>query len=426
MNFVEELRWRGLIHDIMPGTEEMLAEGMASAYIGFDPSSDSLHIGNLVGIIILKHFQLSGHKSFALVGGATGMIGDPSGKSEERNLLDETTLRHNQECIKKQLSHFLDFEGDTLNRAIMVNNYDWMKDFSFLAFIRDIGKHITVNYMTAKDSVKKRLDTGMSFTEFSYQLVQGYDFLHLYQNNGVKLQMGGSDQWGNITTGTELIRRKTGGEAFALTTPLITKADGGKFGKTESGTVWLDPERTSPYHFYQFWLNVSDADAVNYIRIFTLLSREEIDSLIARHTEAPHERLLQRRLAEEVTCLVHSEAALRQAVEASEILFGKGTRESLSALDEKTLLEIFEGVPMFDIDRTQLIAGIPLIDMLTAHAAVFSSKGEARRMLQGGGLSLNKGKTADPDMIVNAGNLIRDRFILIQKGKKQYYLISVI
>jgi tyrosyl-tRNA synthetase len=410
----------------MPGTEEMLQEGMASAYIGFDPSSNSLHIGNLVGIILLKHFQLSGHKPYALVGGATGMIGDPSGKSEERNLLDETTLRYNQECIKNQLSHFLDFDGDTPNRAVMVNNYDWMKDFSFLAFIRDIGKHITVNYMTAKDSVKKRLDTGMSFTEFSYQLVQGYDFLHLYQNNGVKLQMGGSDQWGNITTGTELIRRKAGGEAYALTSPLITKADGGKFGKTESGTVWLDPERTSPYHFYQFWLNVSDADAVNYIRIFTLLSREEIDSLIARHGEAPHERLLQRKLAEEVTCLVHSEAALRTAIEASEILFGKGTSESLSSIDEKTLLEIFDGVPMFDIDRAQLTAGIPLIELLTAHAAVFPSKGEARRMLQGGGLSLNKEKISDPDMIINSDILIRDRYILIQKGKKQYYLISVI
>jgi tyrosyl-tRNA synthetase len=410
----------------MPGTEEMLQEGMASAYIGFDPSSNSLHIGNLVGIILLKHFQLSGHKPYALVGGATGMIGDPSGKSEERNLLDETTLRYNQECIKNQLSHFLDFDGDTPNRAVMVNNYDWMKDFSFLAFIRDIGKHITVNYMTAKDSVKKRLDTGMSFTEFSYQLVQGYDFLHLYQNNGVKLQMGGSDQWGNITTGTELIRRKAGGEAYALTSPLITKADGGKFGKTESGTVWLDPERTSPYHFYQFWLNVSDADAVNYIRIFTLLSREEIDSLIARHGEAPHERLLQRKLAEEVTCLVHSEAALRTAIEASEILFGKGTSESLSSIDEKTLLEIFDGVPMFDIDRAQLTAGIQLIELLTAHAAIFPSKGEARRMLQGGGLSLNKEKISDPDMIINSDILIRDRYILIQKGKKQYYLISVI
>jgi tyrosyl-tRNA synthetase len=425
MNFVEELRWRGLIHDIMPGTGEMLQEGMGSAYIGFDPSSDSLHIGNLVGIIILKHFQLCGHKPYALVGGATGMIGDPSGKSEERNLLDEKTLRYNQECIKKQLSHFLDFEGDTPNRAIMVNNYDWMKEFSFLDFIRDVGKHITVNYMTAKDSVKKRLDTGMSFTEFSYQLVQGYDFLHLYQHNGVKLQMGGSDQWGNITTGTELIRRKTGGEAFALTSPLITKADGGKFGKTEAGTIWLDQEKTSPYHFYQFWLNVADADAVNYIRIFTFLGREEIEELIARHQEAPHERMLQRRLAEEVTRMVHSEEALNMAQEASQILFGKGTHESLAALDERTLLAVFEGVPQFDIDRKLLNGGISLIDLVAVHTPVFPSKGEARRTLQGGGLSLNKEKLADPDALVTADNLIRDRFILVQKGKKQYYLIRV-
>jgi tyrosyl-tRNA synthetase len=425
MNFVEELRWRGLIHDIMPGTGEMLQEGMGSAYIGFDPSSDSLHIGNLVGIIILKHFQLCGHKPYALVGGATGMIGDPSGKSEERNLLDEKTLRYNQECIKKQLSHFLDFEGDTPNRAIMVNNYDWMKEFSFLDFIRDVGKHITVNYMTAKDSVKKRLDTGMSFTEFSYQLVQGYDFLHLYQHNGVKLQMGGSDQWGNITTGTELIRRKTGGEAFALTSPLITKADGGKFGKTEAGTIWLDQEKTSPYHFYQFWLNVADADAVNYIRIFTFLGREEIEELIARHQEAPHERMLQRRLAEEVTRMVHSEEALNMAQEASQILFGKGTHESLAALDERTLLAVFEGVPQFDIDRKLLNGGISLIDLVAVHTPVFPSKGEARRTLQGGGLSLNKEKLADPEALVTADNLIRDRFILVQKGKKQYYLIRV-
>ncbi|TSA37649.1 MAG: tyrosine--tRNA ligase [Porphyromonadaceae bacterium] len=425
MNFVEELRWRGLIHDIMPGTEEMLEGGMASAYIGFDPSSDSLHIGNLVGIIILKHFQLSGHKPYALVGGATGMIGDPSGKSEERNLLDEKTLRYNQECIKKQLSHFLDFDGDTPNRAIMVNNYDWMKEFSFLEFIRDIGKHITVNYMTAKDSVKNRLDSGISFTEFSYQLVQGYDFLHLYLHNGVKLQMGGSDQWGNITTGTELIRRKTGGEAFALTSPLITKADGGKFGKTESGTVWLDQDRTSPYHFYQFWLNVADDDAINYIRIFTFLSKEEIDALIIRHQKVPHERILQRKLAEEVTQLVHSKEALNMAIEASQILFGKGTHESLDSLDERTLLAVFDGVPMFDIDRSLLTNGIPLIDLLAAHTAVFPSRGEARRMLQGGGLSMNKEKLADPDMTVTVANLIRNRFILIQKGKKQYYLICV-
>lgn len=425
MNFVGELRWRGLIHDIMPGTEEMLEGGMASAYIGFDPSSDSLHIGNLVGIIILKHFQLCGHKPFALVGGATGMIGDPSGKSEERNLLDEKTLRHNQECIKKQLSHFLDFDSDTPNRAVMVNNYDWMKDFTFLEFIRDIGKHITVNYMTAKDSVKNRLDSGMSFTEFSYQLVQGYDFLHLYQHNGVKLQMGGSDQWGNITTGTELVRRKAGGEAFALTSPLITKADGGKFGKTESGTVWLDQEKTSPYHFYQFWLNVSDDDAVNYIRIFTFLGREEISDLIARHQEAPHERILQHRLSEEVTRMVHSDEALRMAIEASQILFGKGTHDSLASLDERTLMAVFDGVPLFDIGRGLLTPGTPLIDLLAAHTGIFTSKGEARRMLQGGGLSMNKEKLADPESIVTTADLISERFILIQKGKKQYYLIRV-
>lgn len=423
MNFVEELRWRGLIHDIMPGTEEMVHEGQASAYIGFDPSSDSLHIGNLVGIILLKHFQLCGHKPYALVGGATGMIGDPSGKSEERNLLDEKTLRYNQECIKNQLSHFLDFDVDTPNRAVLVNNYDWMKGFSFLDFIRDIGKHITVNYMTAKDSVKKRLDTGMSFTEFSYQLVQGYDFLHLYQHHGVRLQMGGSDQWGNITTGTELIRRKTGGEAFALTSPLITKADGGKFGKTESGTIWLDPDRTSPYHFYQFWLNVADDDAVNYIRIFTFLSREEIGELIENHLTSPHERILQRKLAEEVTRMVHSREALEMAIEASQILFGKGTHESLASLDERTFLAVFEGVPMFDIDQNLLAAGVPLIDLLAVHTSVFPSKGEARRMLQGGGISMNKEKISEAEMTVTDANLIRNRFLLIQKGKKQYYLI---
>jgi len=425
MNFVEELRWRGLINDMMPGTEKMLEEGMASAYIGFDPSSDSLHIGNLVSIIILKHFQLSGHKPYALVGGATGMIGDPSGKSEERNLLDEKTIRHNQECIKKQLSHFLDFDGDTPNRAMMVNNYDWMKEFSFLEFIRDIGKHITVNYMTAKDSVKKRLDTGMSFTEFSYQLVQGYDFLHLYQHNGVRLQMGGSDQWGNITTGTELIRRKAGGEAFALTSPLITKADGGKFGKTETGTVWLDQAKTSPYHFYQFWMNVADDDAKNYIRIFTFLTRDEITDLIERHDLAPHERILQRKLASEVTRMVHSQEALDMAIEASQILFGKGTHESLASLDERTLLAVFDGVPMFDIEHELLATGVPLIDLLVAHTPVFPSKGEARRMLQGGGVSMNKEKLADPDQTVTTADLISNRFILIQKGKRQYYLIRV-
>jgi tyrosyl-tRNA synthetase len=425
MNFVEELSWRGLIHDMMPGTDEMLQQGMASAYIGFDPSSDSLHIGNLVGIMILKHFQLCGHKPFALVGGATGMIGDPSGKSEERNLLDEETLRYNQECIKKQLSRFLDFSDSSENSAVMVNNYDWMKEFSFLSFIRDIGKHITVSYMTAKDSVKKRLDSGMSFTEFSYQLVQGYDFLHLYQNYGVRLQMGGSDQWGNITTGTELIRRKVGGEAFALTTPLITRADGGKFGKTEAGTVWLDAEKTSPYHFYQFWLNTADADAVNYIRIFTFLTREEIDELIRRHQEAPHERILQRRLAEEATRLVHSQEALNGAIAASQILFGQGTHETLASLDERTLLSVFEGVPMFDIDLPLLANGINLLDLLAVHTGIFQSKGDARRMLQGGGLSLNKDKLSDSDMIVTDAHLISKRFLLVQKGRKQYYLVRV-
>ncbi len=425
MNFIEELRWRGLIHDIMPGTEEMLRNGMASAYIGFDPSSDSLHIGNLVGIMVLKHFQLCGHKPYALVGGATGMIGDPSGKSEERNLLDEQALRYNQECIRKQLARFLDFSADASNAAVMVNNYDWMKDFSFLSFIRDIGKHITVSYMTAKDSVKKRLDSGMSFTEFSYQLVQGYDFLHLYQYHGVNLQMGGSDQWGNITTGTELIRRKAGGEAYALTTPLITKADGGKFGKTEAGTVWLDSGKTSPYHFYQFWLNAADADAINYIKIFTFLKKDEIDELLTRHAEAPHERLLQRKLAEEVTRLVHSQEELNSAVEASQILFGRGTRESLASLDERTLLAIFEGVPMFELDRSLFHAGIPLLDLLAVHTQVFPSKGEARRTFQGGGVSLNKEKITDPDLIVTDTQLISKKFILVQKGKKQYYLIRV-
>lgn len=425
MSFIDELRWRGLIHDIMPGTEELLSEGMTSAYIGFDPSSDSLHIGNLVSILLLRHLQLDGHKPYALVGGATGMIGDPSGKSEERNLLDEKTLRENQESIKKQLARFLDFSADTPNAAVMVNNYDWMKNFSFLEFIRDIGKHITVNYMTAKDSVKKRLDSGMSFTEFTYQLVQGYDYLHLYQNFNVKLQMGGSDQWGNITTGTELIRRKAGGEAFALTSPLITKADGGKFGKTESGTIWLDAEKTSPYHFFQFWLNAADEDAINYIRIFTFLPKEEIEELIAAHSQAPHERLLQRKLAEEVTRLVHSEEALHSAIEATQILFGKGTHESLAALDEETLLSIFEGVPIFQIDQSLLEQGVVLIDLLAVHTAIFPSKGEARRTIQGGGVSLNKEKMSNADEQVNKSHLIGNRFLLVQKGKKQYYLIRV-
>jgi tyrosyl-tRNA synthetase len=423
MNFVDELRWRGMIHDIMPGTEEILLKEMGSAYVGFDPSSDSLHIGNLVGIMMLKHFQIAGHKPFALVGGATGMIGDPSGKSEERNLLDEETLRHNQEGIKKQLSKFLDFDSDVPNKAVMVNNYDWMKDFSFLEFIRDVGKHITVNYMTAKDSVKKRLDTGMSFTEFSYQLVQGYDFFHLYQENGVKLQMGGSDQWGNITTGTELIRRKCGGEAFALTSPLIKKADGGKFGKTESGTIWLDSDKTSPYAFYQFWMNTGDVDAESYIRIFTLRTNEDIDKLIEEHRQAPHMRLLQRTLAEDVTAMVHSQEDLESAIGASQILFGKGTRETLVKMDEKTFLAVFEGVPQFSVSRDLLNQGISVVELLAGETAVFPSKGELRRTIKGGGVSLNKEKITDPDTVVNADSLLNDKYLLAQKGKKNYFLI---
>jgi tyrosyl-tRNA synthetase len=375
MNFVDELQWRGMIHDIMPGTKEQLDKELTSAYVGIDPTADSLHIGHLVGVMMLKHFQIAGHKPIALVGGATGMIGDPSGKSQERNLLDVPTLRHNQECIKKQLAKFLDFESDAPNAAEMVNNYDWMKDFTFLDFIRDIGKHITVNYMMSKDSVKKRLDSdsgsGMSFTEFTYQLVQGTDFLHLYENNNTKLQMGGSDQWGNITTGTELIRRKTGGEAFALTCPLIKKADGTKFGKTESGNVWLDSKLTSPYKFFQFWLNTSDEDAERYIKIFTLLSKEEVAELSLKHSEAPHLRLLQRRLAEEVTVLVHSREDYDLAVEASQILFGQGTAELLNKLDEETFLSVFEGVPQFKIAAIDLKAGIKVVDLLAEKAMVF-------------------------------------------------------
>ncbi|MCE1199848.1 MAG: tyrosine--tRNA ligase, partial [Marinilabiliales bacterium] len=422
-----ELSWRGMVHDKMPGLEEQLAKEMTTAYVGIDPTADSLHIGHLVSVMMLKHFQLAGHKPIALVGGATGMIGDPSGKSQERNLLDEPTLRHNQECLKKQLSRFLDFESDAPNAAEMVNNYDWMSNFSFLAFIRDIGKHITVNYMMAKDSVKKRLDSdsgsGMSFTEFTYQLVQGTDFLHLFQEKNCKLQMGGSDQWGNITTGTELIRRKLGGEAFALTCPLIKKADGTKFGKTESGNVWLDAERTSPYQFYQFWLNASDEDAQRYIRIFTLLSREEIDQLIAEHQEAPHLRNLQKRLAKEVTCMVHSEEAYQTAVEASEILFGKGTEESLRRLDESTFLSIFEGVPQFSLSLEELAKGINIIDLLAEKSEIFSSKGEARRTMAGGGISLNKAKLESPDQMIGKDLLINGKYLLVQKGKKNYYLL---
>lgn len=427
MNFVDELTWRGMIHDMMPGTKEQLDKELTSAYVGIDPTADSLHIGHLVSVMMLKHFQIAGHKPIALVGGATGMIGDPSGKSQERNLLDEPTLRHNQECIKKQLAKFLDFESDAPNAAEMVNNYDWMKDFSFLNFIRDIGKHITVNYMMSKDSVKKRLDSdsgaGMSFTEFTYQLVQGTDFLHLYQEKNTKLQMGGSDQWGNITTGTELIRRKTGGEAFALTCPLIKKADGTKFGKTESGNVWLDPKLTSPYKFFQFWLNTSDEDAVRYIKIFTLLSQDEVTELVGKHAEVPHLRLLQKRLAEEVTVMVHSREDYDLAVEASQILFGQGTAELLNKLDEDTFLSVFEGVPQFKISGTELAEGIKVVDLLAEKTLVFPSKGELRRTVQGNGLSINKEKVTDADSIIGSEFLIGNKYILVQKGKKNYYLI---
>ncbi len=429
MSFIEELQWRGMIHDVMPGTEEQLKKEMTTAYVGIDPTADSLHIGHLVSVMMLKHFQVAGHRPLALIGGATGMIGDPSGKSAERNLLDEKTLRHNQNCIKAQLSKFLDFESNAKNKAELVNNYDWMKEFSFLEFIRDVGKHITVNYMMAKDSVKKRVNgesgQGMSFTEFTYQLVQGYDFLHLNQNKDCKLQMGGSDQWGNITTGTELIRRKTGGEAFALTCPLITKADGGKFGKTESGNVWLDPERTTPYAFYQFWLNCSDEDAAKYIKIFTMLSKEEIDNLIAQHTEAPHARQLQKKLAEELTIMVHSKDDLENAIEASQILFGKGTTESLAKLDEKTFLSVFEGVPTFELEMSQLNGEKNLVDTLTDDVNVFASKGELRRLIKGGGFSINKQKITSGDDAIKSDSLLNGKYLLIQKGKKNYNLITV-
>ncbi len=427
MNFVEELKWRGMIHDIMPGTEEQLKKEISSAYVGIDPTADSLHIGHLVGVMMLKHFQVAGHRPIVLVGGATGMIGDPSGKSAERNLLDEKTLRHNQNALQKQLAKLLDFDAKKENHAVLVNNYDWMKEYSFLEFIRDIGKHITVNYMMAKDSVKKRISsdsqTGMSFTEFSYQLVQGTDFLHLYRTHNCKLQMGGSDQWGNIVTGTELIRRKEGGEAFALTCPLITKADGGKFGKTESGNVWLDPKRTSPYSFYQFWLNVSDADAEKYIKIFTMLSQNEVTALIEQHKEAPHARALQKKLAEEVTVMVHSREEYEMAVIASQILFGKGTAEQLHKLNESTFLSVFEGVPQFEISKTELETGINIIDLLAEKTEVFPSKGELRRTIKGNGLSINKEKITNPDLIIDNKFLIGDKYILAQKGKKNYFLI---
>ncbi|MDR3060643.1 MAG: tyrosine--tRNA ligase [Dysgonamonadaceae bacterium] len=427
MNFVEELRWRGMIHDMMPGTEEQLQKEMTSAYVGIDPTADSLHIGHLVSVMMLKHLQRAGHRPIALIGGATGMIGDPSMKSQERNLLDEETLRKNQNGIKVQLSKFLDFESNHPNKAVLVNNYDWMKDYSFLNFIRDIGKHVTVNYMMSKDSVKKRLSSesnvGMSFTEFSYQLLQGYDFLFLYNEYGCKLQMGGSDQWGNITTGTELIRRKTGGEAFALTCPLITKADGGKFGKTESGNVWLDRRYTSPYKFYQFWLNVSDNDAEKYIKIFTALNKEEIDTLVAEQNTAPHLRPLQKRLAEEVTVMVHSREDYDAAVEASNILFGNSTSEALKKLDEETLLAVFDGVPQFEIFQSDL--GNKAVDLFTEKAAVFPSKGEMRKLVQSGGVSINKDKLADFDVIIDSSCLIGGKYILVQKGKKNYFLLIV-
>lgn len=427
MNFIEELTWRGMIHTMMPGTEEQLAKGMTVAYVGIDPTADSLHIGHLVSVMMLRHFQRAGHKPIALVGGATGMIGDPSMKSAERNLLDEETLRHNQQAIKIQLSKFLDFESDAPNAAELVNNYDWMKDFSFLGFIRDIGKHITVNYMMAKDSVKKRLSAdssvGMSFTEFSYQLLQGYDFLWLNQHKNCKLQMGGSDQWGNITTGTELIRRKTGGEAFALVCPLITKADGGKFGKTESGNVWLDRKYTSPYKFYQFWLNVSDVDAEKYIKIFTSIDKEEIDNLIAEHAKMPHLRILQKRLAEEVTVMVHSREDYEAALEASGILFGNATSESLKKLDEDTLLSVFEGVPQFKVSKSLFADGIKAIDLLVDSAAVFPSKGEMRKMVQSGGVGINKEKLTNQDQFIDASSLLNGKYLLAQKGKKNYFLL---
>jgi tyrosyl-tRNA synthetase len=427
MDFVEELKWRGMIHDIMPGTEEQIKKELTTAYVGIDPTADSLHVGHLVSVMMMKHFQLSGHKPIFVIGGATGMIGDPSGKSEERNLLSESIIRHNQEAIKAQLEKFIDFTSGADNAAMMVNNYDWMKNFSFLEFIRDVGKHLTVNYMMAKDSVKKRLSAeskaGMSFTEFTYQLVQGYDFLHLYRTYNCMLQMGGSDQWGNITTGTELIRRKDSGQAFALTWPLMTKADGKKFGKTESGNIWLDPKRTSPYKFYQFWLNTTDDDAAKYIKIFTILPPAEIDALIAEHQEAPHMRKLQKVLAKEVTCLIHSEEAYESALEASQILFGKATEESLRKLDEDTFLSVFEGVPQYEVESADIENGINIVDLLAEKTCIMPSKGEARRSLKGNAISINKAKIQDQELVINNTNLIEDKYILVQKGKKNYYLV---
>ncbi|MCQ2605853.1 MAG: tyrosine--tRNA ligase [Bacteroidales bacterium] len=429
MNFVEELKWRGMLQDIMPGTEEQLSKEMTTAYLGIDPTADSLHIGHLCGVMMLRHFQHSGHKPLALIGGATGMIGDPSGKSKERNLLDEATLAHNVSCIKAQLEHFLDFNSDAPNAAELVNNYDWMKDYTFLDFARNVGKLITVNYMMAKDSVKKRFNgecsDGMSFTEFTYQLLQGYDFVYLNEHKNCKLQMGGSDQWGNITTGTELIRRMNGGEAYALTCPLITKADGGKFGKTESGNVWLDRRYTSPYKFFQFWMNVSDDDAKRYIKIFTMLPKDEIDALITEHEQAPHLRVLQKRLAQEVTIMVHSKEDYEAALEASNILFGNATSDSLKKLDKETFLSVFEGVPTFKVAKSEIEAGVSIIDLIAEKTNIFPSKGEARKMIQGGGVSVNKAKVEAIDMQVNADALLNGSYILVQKGKKNYFIVEV-
>lgn len=428
MNFVEELKWRGMIQDMTPGTEEQLQKEMTTAYLGIDPTADSLHIGHLVGVMMLRHFQRSGHKPIALIGGATGMIGDPSGKSQERVLIDEPKLRHNQECLKKQLEKFLDFNSDAENAAELVNNYDWMKDFTFLDFIRNVGKLITVNYMMSKDSVKRRITgengaDGMSFTEFTYQLLQGYDFVHLNSQKNCKLQLGGADQWGNITTGTEMIRKVTGNEAFALTCPLITKADGKKFGKTESGNVWLDKKYTSPYKFYQFWLNVTDEDAEKYIKIFTNLSKEEIDSLIVEQSEAPHLRPLQKRLAKEITIMVHSEEDYSSAVEASNILFGNATAETLKNIDEETFLSVFEGVPQFCVDKNIFEQGIKILDLTVDSAPIFNSKGEIRKLIQGGGISINKEKLTDAEIVIDSSFLLKEKYILIQKGKKNYFLI---
>ncbi|MGA2823733.1 MAG: tyrosine--tRNA ligase [Bacteroidales bacterium] len=426
MNFIEELRWRGMIQDITPGTEEQLSKEMTVAYIGYDPTSDSLHIGNLASIMLLVHFQQTGHKPIVLVGGATGMVGDPSGKSEERNLIDETLLRHNQECIKKQLEKFLDF-SDPVNPAEMVNNYDWTKEFGFLQFLREVGKHLTVNYMMAKDSVKNRMESGsgISFTEFSYQLLQGYDFCWLFEHKNCKLQMGGSDQWGNIMTGTELIRRKLGGEAYALTCPLITKTNGGKFGKTEAGNIWLDPQKTSPYKFYQFWLNTSDEDAMEYIRKFTLLSKGEIDNVIRQHIKAPHLRILQKLLAKDITIRVHSEEEYLSAVEASEILFGKGTTETLMRLSEDIFLSVFEGVPQSEITKGEITKKINIVDFLSGVTRIFASKGEARRMLKEGGVAINKEKITE-NFEINESRLLNNKYLLVQKGKKNYYLVKVV